>query len=174
MDVPVRYHRARLPGVRIERQLAATDFGVREESLQHVEGVGVEVRRIMFERHGQHRIDAETEVERGLRDEQVGTRGHTGHDPQLGVWKMLGELPQDRRDSCTQVRQRVRPQITVPGDPNDEWRDGAVLAVIRQNLGRRWELRWWLRQALCRLRARWDNGGIHGCRKSRAICGRLR
>jgi hypothetical protein len=75
----------------------------------------------MLERHRQQRIHSESELEGGLRDEQVGTGRHAGNDPQLRVWKVLCELPQDRGHCSAQVRQRIRPQITVPGNPNDEW-----------------------------------------------------
>jgi hypothetical protein len=74
----------------------------------------------MLERHRQQRIHSESELEGGLRDEQVGTGGHAGNDPQLGVRQVLSELPQDRTHCGSQVRHRIGAQITVPGNPNDE------------------------------------------------------
>ena len=56
--------------------------------------------------HGQHGIDAESELQRGLHHQQIRARGHARHDAHLGVRKTLLELLQDvsasaRRTFCS-------------------------------------------------------------------------
>ena len=118
--VQVPFRAGRRGGRRGERQLATTDQWVREVVLQPSEIVSIEVRRVVRERHRQQGIDRDTEIEGGLHDEQIGARGHAGHDAQLGVREMLLELEEDSGHRSPQVRQGIRAQIAMPGNPNDE------------------------------------------------------
>jgi len=83
VNVPIGDGRALLRARCAQRQLAAADTRVRQDSLEQVKGIGIEVRGIVLERHRQHRIDTESELDGDLGDEQVRTRRHARNDPQL-------------------------------------------------------------------------------------------
>jgi hypothetical protein len=50
---------------------------------------------------------------------------------------VLLELEEDSGDGRPQVRQGIRTQIAVPGNPNDERRNRGVRVLVRQGLVRR-------------------------------------
>jgi len=68
----------------------------------------------VLEPHGQHGIDAESELQRSLHHQQVRTRSHARHDAQLGVRKTFLELLQDLHERPACLLQRVRVQVPMP------------------------------------------------------------
>jgi hypothetical protein len=93
---------------------------MRQELLERSERVGVEVRGVLRQRHGQNRIDGQTELEGSLRHQEIGTARHPRHDPHLRVREVNAQRLQEVRYGAAQVLKDIRVKIPVPGYPDDE------------------------------------------------------
>ncbi len=97
----------------IARQLDAAYLWVLQQLLQALERLRIEVGRVLGQRHRQQCLDADTESESGLGDQQIGARGHADQQSQLGVRQARLQLAHKVGDCLAQPRQIRRIKVAV-------------------------------------------------------------
>src|SRR5437764_7486937 len=94
---------------------------VAQELLKVLQRVGLEIGRILVQRHGQYGLDLDIKIQDRLDHQEVCPWRHADHHVHLRVGQIRLELGDKRRNGVLEAREFRGVEIPVTRYPHDEW-----------------------------------------------------
>src|SRR4029453_1675707 len=99
-----------------------------QQLLQQCERVCMEVGGVMLDGHGKHGVDAYSQFQNRLCDEQIRAFCHAHCDSQLRIGQLLPEVAHEVGHCTAKMQQLMWIQVPMTGDADDE--GGACDALV--------------------------------------------